>query len=67
MRTPHATRPYKNLIVAVADVIKDDRYLDMTKGEFLTEVMLASHGTCSPCTVNGIYHELMKDAGLEEK
>ena len=67
MRMPHAIRPYRNLILAVASVIEDDKYLDMTKGEFLAKVMTASNCTSSPCAVNGIYHALMKDAGLEEK
>lgn len=64
-RIPYALRTLKNEYLSVAKVIENDYYLDMTKNQFIGEVMKESGGSLSPQRVSMIYHDLMKDAGLE--
>lgn len=60
----HASRPLRNLYVAVAKVIETDKYLRMTDKQFIGQVMKHSSGSVSPDTVRSIYNNLMLDAGI---
>jgi len=64
MRIPYACRPLKATYLAVSKVIADDKYLEMTEGQFIGECMKASGGGVNPLRYKQIYTELMKDAGL---
>jgi len=64
-RIPTASRPLRNLYLAVADAVRDDAYLSMTNKKFVSEVIKKAGGFANPDDVMSIYYQLMKDAGLE--
>jgi len=64
-RTPRASRPLRNLYLAVADIVRDDAYINMTGKEFVAYVMEKTGGSVPPDEVMNIYYRLMNDAGLE--
>jgi len=64
-RMPHATRPYRNEILALAELVQDDNYLEMTEGEFVGKLFKATKGCINPNQAVIQYLRLMGDAGLE--
>lgn len=64
MKLPRALRPLKLEYIAVAKVIQDDSYLDMTEKQFIRAVMKASGGSMHPQKAKNIWMELMNDAGF---
>jgi hypothetical protein len=64
-RLPYATRNLKNFITSVYPLLLDDRYIDMTESQFVSEVMKNSGGSLNPKTIISVYNSLMCDAGLE--
>jgi len=63
-RLPHALRPLRKKYLSVAKVIENDRYLDMTKSQFIGEVMRESGGLLDLKSIETIYYDIMEDAGL---
>lgn len=63
-RMPVAMRGTRNFILAVAKVIEDDSYLDMTEKQFVGAILKASGGSVHPTKAANCYKELMDDAGL---
>jgi hypothetical protein len=64
MKLPHAIRPLKSEYVAVANLLKDDLYLDMSETEFVANMMKLAGGGINPTRAQQIYLNLMKDAGF---
>lgn len=64
-RMPYATRSLKTQILSVAPLLENDRYIDMTEQQFVSEVMKNSGGTMNPQQIKSLYNSLMADAGLE--
>lgn len=63
-RTPLACRPLKNLYVAIYPLIENDRYLQITKNEFICEAFKNSGGSIDPKKAETLYNALISDAGL---
>lgn len=66
-RVPHALRPNRSLYIAVAKLVEDDSYLELTRSEFIGELMRLTSGTSNPLICDEIYRSLMVDAGLSIK
>lgn len=64
MRLPYACRYLVNEYRAVAKIVADDSYLELTEGQFISRCMSYSHGNMSPKRAQQVYLALMKDAGL---
>ena len=64
MRIPYACRHLKSVYMAVGKVVADDKYLDMTEGEFIGRCLQSSGGATNPVVYRQIYADLMRDAGL---
>lgn len=62
-RVPYAFRPKKQMYVATALLLEDDRYLNMSRKEFVYE-MIKMSPALNIKRANIIYDELMEDAGL---
>lgn len=61
---PRLMRPYRNFIVAVAPLLKDDAYLDMDENTFIGKAMKASGGTLNPRELKEAYQTLRAEAGM---
>lgn len=66
IRMPRAMRPLKTEYMAVAKLLEDDLYLDMTEGEFVATFIKETGGSGSVERAKKIYANLMEDAGLEK-
>lgn len=64
MTTPNAFRPARALILALAEIVKEDAYLTMSEGHFVGEVMRRSGGCVSPDRARVWRKELMREAGV---
>ncbi len=64
MRIPYATRYLVNEYRVVAEIVSDDKYLEMPEGTFIGECLKRSGGRMNPARAKHVYLELMKDAGL---
>jgi hypothetical protein len=64
VRIPYATRYLVNEYRVVAEIVSDDKYLEMPEGTFIAECLKRSGGRMNPTRAKHVYLELMKDAGL---
>lgn len=65
MRIPYACRPLVGVYKAIAKVTETDAYLNMTEQQFILACLQACGGSANPKAFERIYHEVMKDAGLQ--
>jgi len=61
-RLPFACRYLSPMILALATVIKDDSYLNMSRGQFVGAIMKQSGGKFTPQEISEWYDRLMTDA-----
>lgn len=64
IRTPRAFRVYKMQFVAIAPLLVDDAYLEMSERSFVGAAMKNSGGSLNPAEVALIFQRLMAEAGL---
>ena len=64
MKLPHAFRPLKSEYIAVAKLLQNDIYLDLTEGQFIGKMVQLTGGSIDPKRARQIYLNLMKDAGF---
>jgi hypothetical protein len=62
---PRAFRPKRAMILALAEILKDDAYLDtsMSLSDMVASVMNDVHGQASPNDVFAVCSELINEAG----
>lgn len=65
--TPRAFRPLRAVVISIAPMLVDDRYLSMTCKEFVAAAMKAAGGAARPDDLEWWFDELMDEAGVKPR
>lgn len=61
-----ACLPVEAFYKAVAEVITNFDYTEMTEKQFIGECMKSSHGACDPNKFSVVYKELIENSGVKK-
>lgn len=62
-KTPRAFRPTRALFLAIAPILANDDYLQLSEAEFVALVMKATGGSATPDKVREMVKTLLDEAG----